>query len=175
MSERGQEKNKTSSVKCRFFDVRSIILTALLIIQTVILVLVCINGISSENTATETTSITACYHKNINDNFKNCNPKEVNVTQTKTQYNLPTIFFLTTSAVTLFVLIVFLVKDDSGVRYAKLDELHSIKEKLLADGFPDSFGENTETESSDRNKTTKSKTSNRTALLMHYMDCVTEI
>ncbi len=175
MSERGQEKNKTSSVKCRFFDVRSIILTALLIIQTVILVLVCINGISSENTATETTSITACYHKNINDNFKNCNPKEVNVTQTKTQYTLPTIFFLTTSAVTLFVLIVFLVKDDSGVRYAKLYELHSIKEKLLADGFPDSFGENTETESSDRKKTTKSKTSNRTALLMHYMDCVTEI
>lgn len=175
MSENGHQNSKTSSIKLKYFVIRSIILILLLTIQIASTVLIFIKEINSEGKTSETTSITARYPKNLNDNFKNCNPKEVNVTQTKTQYNLQTIFLLTTYTVTLFSLIIYIIKDDSGVRYAKLDELHSIKEKLLSDDFPDSFGENTETESSDRKKTTKSKTSNRTALLMHYMDCVTEI
>lgn len=91
-----------------------------------------------------------------------------------------------TNAISLVILIIFLLADGSGIRYAKLDELHSIKKKLLKGKFRKSFDITTKEKSKKvtNSKTeappkkdiiTKSKVSNRAALLKQYMDCVTEI
>lgn len=59
--------------------------------------------------------------------------------------------YLIILAVTVIVLIVIFSKDDSFLKFAKLDELNEVREKLLTE------------------------TSNQADLLKHYMTCVTEI
>ena len=84
------------------------------------------------------------------------------------------------------VLIIFVFKDDSWLKSTKLDELYSIKKKLLDEDSDDLLGFNTEsltteesqTEQSEKNKKTvkkETKESNRADLLKHYMTCVTEL
>ncbi|MBR4322532.1 hypothetical protein [Treponema sp.] len=85
--------------------------------------------------------------------------------------------------VTDITLLVLFVKDDSGLRYAKLEELRTIRENI--DTFENSIDKkNTIVEEKTKKcaqkttvTTTKttSETSNRANLLKHYMDCITEI
>lgn len=116
----------------------------------------------------------------------NNNQKKLEVSQTENTYSIPWLFFFATNAISLVILIIFLLADGSGIRYAKLDELHSIKKKLLKGKFRKSFDITTKEKSKKvtNSKTeappkkdiiTKSKVSNRAALLKQYMDCVTEI
>ena len=83
-------------------------------------------------------------------------------------------------------LIILFIKDDSGLRYAKLDELHSIKDKI--DCFENSHDKNNTSVEEKQNllcnsaacqpvttKTIRTETSNRTALLKHYMSCIAEV
>lgn len=80
-------------------------------------------------------------------------------------------------------LIILFIKDDTGIRYAKLNELSSIKDKI--DNFRDSHDKNNTTveektenciqKATVTNSKTTTETSNRAALLKHYMDCLVEI
>ena len=106
---------------------------------------------------------------------KNGDCENWKITQTKTSYNLPCIFLFVIYPLSLVALFIFFSKDDSCIRCAKLNALHSIKEKILACEFSDSIYEATEKNPEDCNKTVKTQTHNRADLLRHYMDCITEI
>ncbi|MBR4464751.1 MAG: hypothetical protein IKS40_09075 [Treponema sp.] len=100
-------------------------------------------------------------------------------------YHLLCIIFIIALGVTITTLLIILMKDDTGLRYEKLDELHSIKDKLL--GCDDKkYGTDTSTEIKELEKRTlddkssektsyKSEKNNRADLLKKYMDCVVEI
>lgn len=65
-------------------------------------------------------------------------------------------------------LTILLIKDDSGIRYEKLDMLNKIRDRICAENFVES-----DYESSRQIKAVKSSIKAR--LLEHYMDCITEI
>lgn len=77
------------------------------------------------------------------------------------------------------VLVVLFVKDDSYIRYAKLDALLSAMESI--DSFENSIDKKSTTveekteNSTPKTSNTTTESSNRAALLKHYMSCVTEI
>lgn len=86
-------------------------------------------------------------------------------------------------AVTLIVLFIIVFKDDNGIRYEKLDELKSVKHKLIKNF--DSRVCNTDTIKTESNsfccnnqssETNITNTRNVKAdLLKHYMTCITEL
>ena len=97
--------------------------------------------------------------------------------------NLCSLFVLLILSAGTLALIVVFIKDDSGLRLAKLDELHSIKSEFLNYDCKDSdqkieerldtFEKNGEWEKTNKSVITKSST--KADLLKHYMTCVTEI
>ena len=123
----------------------------------------------------ETTILTTHYDIQDASDSETNDLKELKLSHTNTSYDLTHIFLFMIYSVTFVVFIVIFFKDDSGIRYAKLYELNSIKEKILSDDFIDSIDETEEIDSNTPEKSVTNKTSNRTALLKHYMDCVTEI
>lgn len=86
-------------------------------------------------------------------------------------------------AVTLIVLFIIVFKDDNGIRYEKLDELKSVKHKLIKNF--DSRVCNTDTIKTESNSfccNNKSSETNITntrngkeELIKHYMTCITEL
>lgn len=96
-------------------------------------------------------------------------------------YHVLCIVFIIILGVTVTVLLMLLIKDDSGIRYEKLDELNSIKDKLLECNTEIAWGKNkdvTKTVANEKDgsaEITTKKVDNRTDLLKHYMSCVTDI
>lgn len=97
-------------------------------------------------------------------------------------YHVICIVFIIVFGVTVTVLFMLLIKDDSGIRYEKLDELNSIKDKLLECNSEIAWGKNkdvTKTVANEKNECTETTTTkkiyNRIDLLKHYMSCVTDI
>lgn len=97
-------------------------------------------------------------------------------------YHVLCIVFIIVLGVTVTVLLMLLIKDDSGIRYEKLDELNSIKDKLLECNTEIAWGKNkdvTKTVANEKNECTETTTTkkiyNRIDLLKHYMSCVTDV
>lgn len=86
-------------------------------------------------------------------------------------------------AVTLIVLFIIVFNDDNGIRYEKLDELKSVKHKLIKNF--DSRVCNTDTIKTESNsfccnnqnsETNITNTRNgKEELIKHYMTCITEL
>lgn len=86
-------------------------------------------------------------------------------------------------AVTLIVLFIIVFKDDNGIRYEKLDELKSVKHKLIKNF--DSRVCNTDTIKTESNSFCCNNQSSETNItntrnvkeefLKHYMTCITEL
>lgn len=86
-------------------------------------------------------------------------------------------------AVTLIVLFIIVFKDDNGIRYEKLDELKSVKHKLIKNF--DSRVCNTDTIKTESNSFCCNNQSSETnitntrnvkeELIKHYMTCITEL
>lgn len=99
-------------------------------------------------------------------------------------YHILCIVFIIVLGVTVTVLLLFVLKDDSGIRYEKLDALCSVEDKIntfsgSADKNKTTIEEKNEQNCNGAEKVTKTttdtETSNRAALLKHYMNCITEI
>ncbi len=96
-------------------------------------------------------------------------------------YHVLCIVFIIVLGITVMVLLAILIKDDSGIRYEKLDELNSIKDKLLECNSEIAWGKNkdvTKTVANEKDKSTEITTKriyNRADLLKHYMNCITDI
>lgn len=86
-------------------------------------------------------------------------------------------------AVTLIVLFIIVFKDDNGIRYEKLDELKSVKHKLIKN-YDDRVC-NTDTIKTESNSFCCNNQSSETnitntrngkeELIKHYMTCITEL
>lgn len=86
-------------------------------------------------------------------------------------------------AVTLIVLFIIVFKDDNGIRYEKLDELKTVKHKLIKNF--DSRVCNTDTIKTESNSFCCNNQSSETnitntrngkeELIKHYMTCITEL
>jgi len=99
-------------------------------------------------------------------------------------YHILCIVFIIVLGVTVTVLLLVVLKDDSGIRYEKLDALCSVEDKIntfsgSADKNKTVIEEKTEQNCNGSEKVTKTTTdtatSNYAALLKHYMNCITEI
>lgn len=99
-------------------------------------------------------------------------------------YHILCIVFIIVLGVTVTVLLLVVVKDDSGIRYEKLDALCSVEDKIIklsdsVDKNKTAIEEKTEQNCNGAEKVTKTTTdtatSNYAALLKHYMNCITEI
>ena len=99
-------------------------------------------------------------------------------------YQILCLVFIIVLGVTVTVLLLVVLKDDSVIRYEKLDALCSVEAKInelsdSADKNKTSSEEKTEQNCNGSEKVTKTTTdtatSNYAALLKHYMNCITEI
>lgn len=98
-------------------------------------------------------------------------------------YHVLLVAYLCVLAVALIVLFIIVFKDDNGIRYEKLDELKSVKHKLIKKF--DSRVCNTDTIKNESNsfccnnqssETNITNTRNVKAdLIKHYMTCITEL
>ena len=98
-------------------------------------------------------------------------------------YHVLLVAYLCVLAVTLIVLFIIVFKDDNGIRYEKLDELKSVKHKLIKNF--DSRVCNTDTIKTESNsfccnnqssETNITNTKNgKEELIKHYMTCITEL
>ena len=137
---------------------------------------------------TNETTITADNLQDLDCKNKMLLKKSEHKTEKNFVYTVLYISFFVISGFVITIIFVLILKDDTGLRYAKLDELHSIKKKLLY--CPNNKKSDSETNIDDNqleffNMDTSTvygakekiitKTSNRAALLKHYMTCVTEI
>ena len=118
--------------------------------------------------------------ENSEKSFKsNLNPIKTIVQKTVYVYPILLISYLIVFIVTIIVLLVIFVKDDSCLKLAKLDELHEVKNIIENGNFNDSIDKTTETTHcpiTKTNPTIYEKTkSNKADLLKHYMSCVTEL
>ncbi|MDY5917478.1 MAG: hypothetical protein SPJ55_03600 [Treponema sp.] len=86
-------------------------------------------------------------------------------------------------AVTLIVLFIIVFKDDNGIRYEKLDELKSVKHKLIKN-YDDRVcntdtiitGTNSLCSNNKSSETNITNTRNvKEELIKHYMTCITEL
>ena len=106
----------------------------------------------------------------------------------KTTFETPTfnkiinIIYMVLLVCIIVLLCIFFVKDDSCLKFAKLDELREVKEKLLKMDVSELVDKTTEKhkatgESGNNNTKTEITTeeSNRADLLKHYMTCITEL
>ena len=95
-------------------------------------------------------------------------------------YHILCIVFVIVLGVTVTVLLMLLIKDDSGIRYEKLDELKKVKEKLIdIINCQETILEEEIIEKNSMPEKTKTTTrkpkSIKADLLKHYMSCVTDI
>ena len=116
-----------------------------------------------------------------------CNSAKHPITKKIYVFPLLKIAFFVALAAMEIVLLVMFVKSDSFLKFAKLDELNEVKQKLLEGKFNDSYNKMTEfydvketktatkENGSSPKKTLLTETSNQADLLKHYMTCVTEI
>lgn len=98
-------------------------------------------------------------------------------------YHVLLVVYLCVLAVTLIVLFIIVFKDDNGIRYEKLDELKSVKHKLIKNF--DSRVCNTDTIKTESNSFCCNNQSSETnitntrngkeELIKHYMTCITEL
>lgn len=98
-------------------------------------------------------------------------------------YHVLLVAYLCVLAVTLIVLFIIVFKDDNGIRYEKLDELKSVKHKLIKNF--DSRVCNTDTiitganslcSNNKRSETNIINSRNvKEELIKHYMTCITEL
>ena len=102
-------------------------------------------------------------------------------------YHLLCIAYICVLGITITTLLIILLKDDSGIRYEKLDELNEIKEKFFKEDFKNPVDKTekevkvvnsnmgtTTSKTKTKTKTTET-TDNRVKLLKHYMSCVADI
>lgn len=131
----------------------------------------------------ESTTLSATYTPQSEENSKGVSLKKLDVTTTKSYFLIPCIAFLVVYVSVLAVLLVLFAKDDSGIKFAKLDELHEIRDKILSYDIESLYSETTdETKTVSRKETDNSTCTKKTtkkidqsALLNHYMDCLVEI
>lgn len=109
-------------------------------------------------------------------------------------YHLLCIVYICTLGVVITTLLIIILKDDNGIRYEKLDELHEIRKKFFAGEVNDSANKketedkfekttnmgkdsniNTKITETTKTNTTTEITDQRAELLKHYMNCVVEI
>lgn len=99
-------------------------------------------------------------------------------------YPIITMIYFIILAGTIIALIVIFANDELCIKFAKLDELHEIKYKLLNSTFQKSIDKTTETYDSGSNDGGKdnsnknpivSEKHNDADLLKHYMTCITEL
>ena len=147
------EMKKISKHKCKYYSrVCSIIRKILL------LILIGIIFWHSSNILCKTTFETPTFNKIIN------------------------IIYMVLHVCIIVLLCIFFVKDNSCLKFAKLDELHEITEKLLGMDINDSFDKTTKEseptgESGNNNIKPEIVTekSNIADLIKHYMTCITEL
>lgn len=95
-------------------------------------------------------------------------------------YHVLCIVFIIVLGVTVTVLLAILIKDDSGIRYEKLDELAEIRNNLIESiSYKETVLEEETIEknlTSEQSKTiTRNQKSIKADLLKHYMSCITDI
>lgn len=104
----------------------------------------------------------------------------MNVHKQVYSYTYLTLAYFIVFIVTIIVLLVIFVKDDSCLKFAKLDELHEVKEKLIGCDKEKTTKENEVSGESGKNNekpetTIITEESNIADLIKHYMTCVTEL
>lgn len=95
-------------------------------------------------------------------------------------YHILCMVFIIVLGITLAVLLVMLLKDDSCVRFEKLDELARIRENLIEGiSYKEVLLEENTMENSSKSKTSKknikSSKSIKAELVKHYMSCIADI
>lgn len=114
-------------------------------------------------------------------------PQSVNVSNKKVfLYHLLCIIYICVLGATVAVLFVIFLKDDSGIRYEKLDELCKIRE-IISETISEkaiskeTFESNQEISTDNAKAEKENKNENKTytyaqpELLKHYMNCITEV
>lgn len=160
-----------------------IILLILLIVTTLLFSCKLWDFVSKLSEIKESTTLTATYALQPEENSEDRSLEKVDINMTKPYFLVPCIAFIVVYAAAVAVLLVLFAKDDSGIKFAKLDELHEIRDKILSYDIESLYSETTdetktvsrkETDNSTCTKKTTEK-SNQSALLNHYMDCLVEI
>ena len=160
-----------------------IILLILLIATTLLFSCKLWDFVSKQSEIKESTTFTATYALQPEENSEGRSLEKVDINTTKTYFLVPCIAFIVVYAAAVAVLLVLFAKDDSGIKFAKLDELHEIRDKILSYDIESLFSETTdETKTVSRKETDNSTCTKKTtkkidqsALLNHYMDCLVEI
>ena len=160
-----------------------IILLILLIVTTLFFSCKLWDFVSKLSEIKESTTLTATYALQPEENSEGRSLEKVDINTTKPYFLVPSIAFIVFYAAAVVVLLVLFAKDDSGIKFAKLDELHEIRDKILSYDIESLFSETTdetktvshkETDNSTCTKKTTKKI-DQSALLNHYMDCLVEI
>lgn len=160
-----------------------IILLILLIVTTLLFSCKLWDFVSKQSEIKESTTLTATYTSQPEENSEGRSLEKVDINTTKPYFLVPSIAFIVVYAAAVVVLLVLFAKDDSGIKFAKLDELHEIRDKILSYDIESLFSETTdETKTVSRKETDNSTCTKKTtkkidqsALLNHYMDCLVEI
>lgn len=164
-------------------SVTFIILLILLIVPTLLFSCKLWDFISKQSEIKESTTLTATYALQPEENSEGRSLEKVDINTTKPYFLVPSIAFIVVYAVAVAVFLVLFAKNDSGIKFAKLDELHEIRDKILSYDIESLFSETTdETKTVSRKETDNSTCTKKTtkkidqsALLNHYMDCLVEI
>lgn len=168
---------------CLWKPAKFIILLILLIVPTLRFSCKLWDFVSKQSEIKESTTLTATYALQPEENSEGRSLEKVDINTTKPYFLVPSIAFIVVYAVAVAVLLVLFAKDDSGIKFAKLDELHEIRDKILSYDIESLFSETTdetktvshkETDNSTCTKKTTKKI-DQSALLNHYMDCLVEI
>lgn len=142
------------------------------------------NSETKEEPVTKTTYRTAEIQNSVNTTIQKPKTSEKKHISKYFLYHILCIVFIIVLGVTVTVLLLVVVKDDSGIRYEKLDALCSVEDKInklsgSVDKKKTTIEGKTEQNCNGSEKVTKTTTdtvtSNYAALLKHYMNCITEI
>ncbi|MBQ6057033.1 MAG: hypothetical protein IJJ70_08165 [Treponema sp.] len=142
------------------------------------------NSETKEETVAKATCRTTVIQNSVNTTIQKPETSEKKHISKYFLYHILCIVFIIVLGVTVTVLLLVVVKDDSGIRYEKLDALCSVEDKInklsgSVDKKKTSIEEKTEQNCNGSEKltntTTDTATSNYAALLKHYMNCITEI
>lgn len=142
------------------------------------------NSETKEEPVAKTTYRTTVIQNSVNTTIQKPETSEKKHISKYFLYHILCIVFIIVLGVTVTVLLLVVVKDDSGIRYEKLDALCSVEDKIIklsdsVDKNKTAIEEKTEQNCNGAEKVTKTTTdtatSNYAALLKHYMNCITEI
>lgn len=142
------------------------------------------NSETKEEPVAKTTYRTTVIQNSVNTTIQKPETSEKKHISKYFLYHILCIVFIIVLGVTVTVLLLVVVKDDSGIRYEKLDALCSVEDKIIklsdsVDKNKTAIEEKPEQNCNGSEKVTKTTTdtatSNYATLLKHYMNCITEI